>query len=161
MLRQKGKNFTLRQHSTVKCVVSHFGPCGFFKYESQCAIKFIFGQLSIKIAFVLGLYEHQGYVMYVIQAVFCMTVRICMSIPYIGPAIIAMFFSNFLSHELCDWILRKNEAKDTQFLFDHKEDLRKQFLKRYHSKALKFQFDPNFGGICDMSPPLFAIFYGK
>ena len=44
-----------------------------------------------------------------------MTVRICISIPYIGPAIIVMFFSNFLSHELCDQILRKNEAKDTIF----------------------------------------------
>ena len=38
--------YTLGSNIQFRSFVSHFGPRGFFKYESYCVIKFILRQLS-------------------------------------------------------------------------------------------------------------------
>ena len=55
---------------------------------------------------------HQDYFLHVLWAVFCLTIRIFIARPAIGPEINVMFTNTFFLHEVFDAILQKNETKD-------------------------------------------------
>lgn len=87
-----------------------------------------------------------------------LTVRIFLSVPFIGPYIIVVFINKDFALDLFNSILWKNEQISIWFFWDHLIDINLWIQERYYCNWLKFSFRPNFGDFCDMFTPLFAIF---
>lgn len=85
-----------------------------------------------------------------------LTVRIFLSVPFIGPYIIVVFINKDFALDLFNSILWKNEQISIWFFWDHLIDINLWIQERYYCNWLKFSFRPNFGDFCDMFTPLFC-----